>query len=243
MSSVKGGLSERVNGRSETARSLKGVLFDKDGTLIDFQQTWGPAIHAVIHALAAGDLEKVRAQAECLHFDVDSRTFGYDKRSRNPYMGVVFGYRGATVETIGAELDRRLRERPDEKMLLPDYVFVADRGYVFLRWNDSGAVPPGGPFSRFAYLEIGQDVPEVFRIGGFAQSVQAAGTPRLRLHLPDSRKVGLAVHARSRPLHVHLAIGRARSPGSRVVQPLGLRARASSDKRHSNPDITTHALH
>ncbi|HEV1285519.1 MAG TPA: DUF6602 domain-containing protein [Bryobacteraceae bacterium] len=93
-----------------------------------------------------------------IHFDVDSRTFGYDKRSRNPYMGVVFGYRGATVETIGAELDRRLRERPDEKMLLPDYVFVADRGYVFLRWNDSGAVPPGGPFSRFAYLEIGQDV-------------------------------------------------------------------------------------
>ena len=33
---------------------LKGLLFDKDGTLIDFDLTWGPAGHAVITALAAG---------------------------------------------------------------------------------------------------------------------------------------------------------------------------------------------
>ena len=33
---------------------LKGLLFDKDGTLIDFDLTWGPAGHEVITALAAG---------------------------------------------------------------------------------------------------------------------------------------------------------------------------------------------
>jgi len=92
-----------------------------------------------------------------VEFSVDSRLFSYDQRSRNPYMGFVFGYRGATVETIGNELDRSLREHPTEKMLLPDFVFVAERGYVLFRWNDAGVVPPGGDFTRFAYLKIGED--------------------------------------------------------------------------------------
>jgi phosphoglycolate phosphatase len=84
MTSVKAGLSARVNGRSETVRPrLKGVLFDKDGTLIDFQLTWGPAIHSVIHALAAGDAEKVRAQAERLHLDLETRRF----RATSPIIG------------------------------------------------------------------------------------------------------------------------------------------------------------
>jgi len=51
------------------------VLFDKDGTFVDFDATWGPATHAVIHALAGGDPELVRAQAETLHFLLDERRF------------------------------------------------------------------------------------------------------------------------------------------------------------------------
>ena len=52
-----------------------GVLFDKDGTLVDFDETWGPTTHAVIHALAAGDPELMRAQAGVLHFSLDARRF------------------------------------------------------------------------------------------------------------------------------------------------------------------------
>jgi phosphoglycolate phosphatase len=87
MSSVKSDLNCVVNASSqdETRRfsRLRGVLFDKDGTLIDFQRTWGPAIHAVIHALAGGDAEKIRAQAECLHFNVETRRF----RATSPIIG------------------------------------------------------------------------------------------------------------------------------------------------------------
>lgn len=84
MSAVKTGLSETVNG----PRRLKGILLDKDGTLIDFQLTWGPAIHAVVHVLAGGDAEKLRAQAEMLHFDLDTRRF----RPTSPIIG------GATAQ-------------------------------------------------------------------------------------------------------------------------------------------------
>ena len=52
-----------------------GVLFDKDGTLIDFHLTWGPAVYAVIHTLAAGDPALVKAQAEALEFSIDSKRF------------------------------------------------------------------------------------------------------------------------------------------------------------------------
>ena len=79
MTSVKAGLNGAVNALSPSPpRGLKGVLFDKDGTLIDFQLTWGPAIHVVIHALAKGDSRKVQAQAECLHFDLENRRFRAD---------------------------------------------------------------------------------------------------------------------------------------------------------------------
>jgi phosphoglycolate phosphatase len=53
--------------------AILGVLFDKDGTLIDFHGTWGPAIHAAIHALAGGDAGLVAAQAEALEFSLDER--------------------------------------------------------------------------------------------------------------------------------------------------------------------------
>jgi phosphoglycolate phosphatase len=71
MSAVKTGLNGEVN----RAVQLKGVLFDKDGTLIDFQLTWGPAIYAAIHSLAQGDAAKLRTQAQVLHFDLDLQRF------------------------------------------------------------------------------------------------------------------------------------------------------------------------
>ena len=56
-------------------RAIAGVLFDKDGTLIDFDGTWGPTTHAVIRALANGEASMMQAQADVLHFSLEDRRF------------------------------------------------------------------------------------------------------------------------------------------------------------------------
>src|ERR1700676_2090883 len=38
-----------------TAPAIRGVLFDKDGTLIDFFATWAPAYEQAAHETAQGD--------------------------------------------------------------------------------------------------------------------------------------------------------------------------------------------
>ena len=52
-----------------------GVLFDKDGTLIDFDLTWGPAVYTMIHTFAAGNRALIEAQAEALHFSIEASRF------------------------------------------------------------------------------------------------------------------------------------------------------------------------
>jgi phosphoglycolate phosphatase len=49
-------------------RRLRGILFDKDGTLIDFDRTWGPAAHAVMTTLAGGDRARFDALVRVSHF-------------------------------------------------------------------------------------------------------------------------------------------------------------------------------
>ncbi len=54
---------------------IAAILFDKDGTLIDFDETWGPATYEVMRALAKGDEAALRRQAEALHFSLETRRF------------------------------------------------------------------------------------------------------------------------------------------------------------------------
>ena len=53
--------------------ALRAILFDKDGTLVDFQATWGAATYAVMVRMAGGDEAKIAMLAEVSHYDVDRR--------------------------------------------------------------------------------------------------------------------------------------------------------------------------
>ena len=81
-------------------RKLAGVLLDKDGTLIDFQETWGPAVHAMIVALAKGDSALIAAQAEALHFSLERKRF-------LPTSPIVAGSTADYGGTWGAALGRQ----------------------------------------------------------------------------------------------------------------------------------------
>ena len=54
---------------------FQGIVFDKDGTLLDFAATWDPAIFAAIRKAAVGDLARQQAIADELGYDLSARSF------------------------------------------------------------------------------------------------------------------------------------------------------------------------
>ncbi|HEY8564034.1 MAG TPA: HAD family hydrolase [Beijerinckiaceae bacterium] len=55
--------------------ALRGILLDKDGTLIDFDRTWGPAAYEVMRALSRGDRGRLEALMAVSHYVEDERRF------------------------------------------------------------------------------------------------------------------------------------------------------------------------
>jgi phosphoglycolate phosphatase len=55
-----------------------GILFDKDGTLLDFEATFAPACALVVRELAAGDEARANAMATAIGFDLAGQIFAAD---------------------------------------------------------------------------------------------------------------------------------------------------------------------
>jgi phosphoglycolate phosphatase len=93
---------------------LKGLLFDKDGTLIDFDKTWGPAAFEVMREMAQGDAAIVARLAELNHFIVEEKRF---LRSSPLVAGSSASYGALWADALGrpngpelhAEMDRRFK--------------------------------------------------------------------------------------------------------------------------------------
>jgi phosphoglycolate phosphatase len=56
-------------------RPIRGLLFDKDGTLFDFHGTWSAWSQALIVELAGGDAGRMRRLARALGFDLERGRF------------------------------------------------------------------------------------------------------------------------------------------------------------------------
>lgn len=54
---------------------IRGLIFDKDGTLFDFNATWSAWCHGFILGLAEGDAARAEALADRLGYDLESRRF------------------------------------------------------------------------------------------------------------------------------------------------------------------------
>ena len=52
---------------------LRALLFDKDGTFLDFAKTWDAATGSVINTLAEGDGVLAERLAEIVHYDLEAR--------------------------------------------------------------------------------------------------------------------------------------------------------------------------
>ena len=55
--------------------TIKGVLFDKDGTLIDFTATWREAIEKIASHLADGDADLTLTLCDAVGYDMRMRSF------------------------------------------------------------------------------------------------------------------------------------------------------------------------
>lgn len=56
-------------------QNIRAILFDKDGTLFDFQATWGAWAQALLQEFAAGDPARLDAMANAIDFDLASARF------------------------------------------------------------------------------------------------------------------------------------------------------------------------
>lgn len=60
---------------------IAGLLFDKDGTLFDFQRSWGGWAHGLITTLSQGNVDLFARVAHALGYDPENRVFLPDSLS------------------------------------------------------------------------------------------------------------------------------------------------------------------
>ncbi|SLN28167.1 HAD family hydrolase [Roseisalinus antarcticus] len=78
MSTGPEGRAPRPNDGPGGPVTLAGVVFDKDGTLYDFNATWGSWTMGLLTEEAGGDPDTVAALAEMLGYDTGARRFRRD---------------------------------------------------------------------------------------------------------------------------------------------------------------------
>jgi phosphoglycolate phosphatase len=114
--------------------TLKAILFDKDGTLIDFDLTWGAAGHAVMLTLANGDEAAFARLIEATHYDLESLTF-------RPTSHMIAGASGEFGQIWAQALGRS-----DVSAV------IRDIDTLFMAEAERSLTPIGDPLALFAML-------------------------------------------------------------------------------------------
>lgn len=83
--------------------TIKGIIFDKDGTLFDFQQSWGTITFNFLIGLAGDNKQKLSDLAKVLKFDLTKKMFQTDS-------SFVSGTVSQTIDLISPLLPNMSRE-------------------------------------------------------------------------------------------------------------------------------------
>ncbi len=59
---------------ARTLTGIEAVVFDKDGTLVDFHRTWDPVIGRLLTELSGGDRSALEGAAQAVGYDLDAGT-------------------------------------------------------------------------------------------------------------------------------------------------------------------------
>ena len=117
----------------------RAILFDKDGTLFDFQKSWGPLGARVIAELSGGDPELAAALAEAAGYNIAERRYlpgsalvsGSSDMIAAPWAALLSGWTAADLETWLNDQ----AEAASEASMAPA---VADLPGLLARLSDAG---------------------------------------------------------------------------------------------------------
>ena len=115
--------------------ALRAILFDKDGTLVDFQATWGAATYAVMSRMAFGDEAKIARLATVNHYDIENRQI----LPTSPLVASSSADYGATWAKVLGEV--------------ADAAFLRRMDRLFIQEGLGHVAPVGDPLGLFARLK------------------------------------------------------------------------------------------
>jgi phosphoglycolate phosphatase len=105
---------------------LRAILFDKDGTLVDFDKTWGMAIFHAMTALSRSEDQMARL-AEAIDYDLPRRRI-------KPHSPLVAGSTGDYAALWARPLERKA-----------DEAFVVELDHLCLTYSLQDVAPIGDP--------------------------------------------------------------------------------------------------
>ncbi len=89
---------------------IRAILFDKDGTLVDFQRTWGPATHSVLTEICNGDREAFARVCKVSLYDPEQRIL---LPGSPVVIETTYGYGKLWAEALGVPLNAEFVDKVD----------------------------------------------------------------------------------------------------------------------------------
>lgn len=114
---------------------MKAILFDKDGTFVDFDRTWGPAALRVMEAMAGADRDALARLVAVSHYDLAALRF----RPTSPLVaGSSADYGPLWADALGVPFSADVTDAMDR---------------LFVQEGLAGLAPIGEPARLFARLK------------------------------------------------------------------------------------------